>query len=529
MAANKKFLKSNVMIEPLVFNWYAWTHLLSPLTASALLKNRYIPILNSFLQHPELHHKVFLEKKLSAGPYVNLAPTKTGDIQLLLDQLLSQNKNTLTLMDDFKYLNNMLIKDTEGFSLESIYSQIPSGLKGCVELVYDLNHKANIRLFENLLYKKYFNLQSQSVYLSSSIVNYRPYILSTPRLNNETSCQLPISFSSACLTELISQREQCGNVEDLINLAIDSNVDLSVVSNFFTDQPPIAKTNKNYLGEEVRVRYFGHACVLIQTNQVSILIDPLINYETSEEVTYTYADLPDIIDYVVITHAHQDHCSLETLLQIKHKIGKIVVPASNHGFLADPSLKLALAACGFSNVIETNNFDEVQFSNGVIMAIPFLGEHGDLDIRSKTAYYIQIKNKSFLFAADSNNLDPNLYENLQQYLGKIDYLFIGMECVGAPYSWTYDHLLINKPTRQADQSRRLNGSDSSKVIDMIRCLSPQSVIIYAMGMEPHLHYILGLAFNEESAQLREANKVIDYCKINKIKSFQPYLKHEWSW
>ena len=37
---------------------------------------------------------------------------------------------------------------------------------------------------------------------------------------------------------------------------------------------------------------------------------------------------------------------LETLLQF-HKIGTIVVPRSNGGGLADPSLKLVLKAAGF--------------------------------------------------------------------------------------------------------------------------------------------------------------------------------------
>ena len=42
---------------------------------------------------------------------------------------------------------------------------------------------------------------------------------------------------------------------------------------------------------------------------------------------YTYSDLPDRIDYVVITHNHQDHVLLETLLQLRHQIGTVIVLA----------------------------------------------------------------------------------------------------------------------------------------------------------------------------------------------------------
>jgi hypothetical protein len=55
----------------------------------------------------------------------------------------------------------------------------------------------------------------------------------------------------------------------------------------------------------VRVRYFGHACVLVET---AVLTDPFVSYDYPAEVPrYTLADLPDQIDYALITHAHSDH------------------------------------------------------------------------------------------------------------------------------------------------------------------------------------------------------------------------------
>jgi L-ascorbate metabolism protein UlaG (beta-lactamase superfamily) len=86
-----------------------------------------------------------------------------------------------------------------------------------------------------------------------------------------------------------------------------------------------------YSGTGVRWRYFGHACILIEIAGLSFLFDPVLSYTYEAEVSrYIYDDLPGVIDYVLITHNHQDHVPFETLLQIRHKVRNIVVPRSGH-------------------------------------------------------------------------------------------------------------------------------------------------------------------------------------------------------
>ena len=111
-----------------------------------------------------------------------------------------------------------------------------------------------------------------------------------------------------------------------------------------------------YAGPGVRWRYFGHACILIESQGTSMLFDPVLSYTYESGISrYTYLDLPDQIDYVLITHNHQDHVLFETLLQIRHKVKNIIVPRSG-GRLQDPSLKLLLQNCGFRNVIEMSKW-----------------------------------------------------------------------------------------------------------------------------------------------------------------------------
>ena len=52
--------------------------------------------------------------------------------------------------------------------------------------------------------------------------------------------------------------------------------------------------------------------------------------------------------------------------------------------------------------------EELTFDSGSITAIPFLGEHADLNIASKAAYLVRVNGHSLLFAADSCNISPSM-------------------------------------------------------------------------------------------------------------------------
>src|SRR5262249_62910 len=143
-----------------------------------------------------------------------------------------------------------------------------------------------------------------------------------------------------------------------------------------------------YQGAGARWRYFGHACILLEANGSSMLLDPVLSYTYQNNISrYTYEDLPDRIDCALITHNHQDHLLFQTLLHFRSRIGTIVVPRNAGGSLQDPSMKLLLKAAGFKHVVEMEEMEELQVGPLSITAIPFLGEHGDLDIRTKLAYF----------------------------------------------------------------------------------------------------------------------------------------------
>ena len=195
---------------------------------------------------------------------------------------------------------------------------------------------------------------------------------------------------------------------------------------------------------------------------------------------FSYDDLPDHLDFVLITHGHHDHFVVETLLRLRHRIGTLIVPKSSNVFYADMSLRLLAQRLGFEDVREVDCLDEIAFEGGRIVAAPFLGEHNDLPC-AKSAYFVEAEGRSILFAADSNCLDAAMYENFREFAGSVDALFVGMECIGAPLSWVYGPILPIKPDHRRSQDRRSNGCNAASALKIAQAVRCKQAFVYAVG------------------------------------------------
>ena len=105
-----------------------------------------------------------------------------------------------------------------------------------------------------------------------------------------------------------------------------------------------------------------------------------------------------------------------------------------------------------------------------------------------------------------------MYDMLRTMFGKIDTLFIGMECLGAPFSWTYGPLLPVAVDRKKDQSRRLNGSDFHRGLEVVKSLGCQAVYVYAMGAEPWLQFITSIDPDPNTAPVVNAKQLVEHCQ-----------------
>lgn len=512
MANDYVYLNQNVQVEPLCDHWYAWSHLVPPATAARNITERHLRIMDSYINAPAVHASAAKNPLMLGGPFVDLGGKRVEELKALHDRTKTERTDLIALSAALGELNALVLASATGFSLQNLYERVPAMLRGYVELAYDLNNHPMYRLIEPLLYRShYYDERTQSLMLRTITTDYRPFVLSTPRLEDDTSVHLHIPFSDERLDRLFELKtlpQPWTSVRNQFDVDARSEV---LFRSFFTEAPPAPY--KPYEGRGIRWRYFGHACILIETAGLSLLLDPVLSYTYESDISrYTYADLPGTIDYVFITHNHQDHILMETLLQLRHKIKTIVVPRNSYGMLQDPSLKLLFETIGFDHVMELSECQTLRLSHdGEVMGIPFFGEHGDLAIGTKLAYLVHLGGSTLLFAADSCNVEPALYEHLHRMVGDIDVVFLGMECDGAPVSWLYGALLPQHLDRGMDQSRRLAGCNFDQAIQIVNQFHAKEVYVYAMGQEPWLNYIMSIKYTDKSKPIVDSTRLIEYC------------------
>ena len=506
------YLRQNVQVEPLVESWYAWAHLISPATAAMNIVDRHIKIMQSYLQAPQVHAAAVKNPAMLGGPFIDYDGKRVDEIQALLEKSRRDQAQMIAFSEAIKQLDQMLRLEAKGFSLEPLYAKVPAILRGYVELVYDLNNQPSFRLVEPLLYRSpFFDSARQSLMLSLIRNDDRPFILSTPRLRTPGDVHVEIPFEHPAIDELFAMKGKPGSVAAIAEKLGVRAEDREAFAQFFTAEAP--RRYAPYNGTGVRWRYFGHACILVEAGGTSVLLDPVLSYTYDHEIArFTYEDLPDTIDYVLITHNHQDHILFETMLQLRGRIRHIVVPRNGNGALQDPSLKLMLEKVGFKSVLSIEEFEEIMTPDGRITGIPFFGEHGDLAIRTKSAYLLDLHGHRLLFAADSCNTEPRLYEHVQKITGNVDVLFLGMECDGAPMSWMYGPLLTKPLDRKMDHSRRLAGSNYERGIDIVRRFGCKEAYVYAMGQEPWLNYVMSIKYTAESNPIKASNQLVADCR-----------------
>lgn len=523
-----RYLKPTVILEPLICQWPAWIYLVSPLTAGLYFKNRYLKMLHSFVDQSELQQKICKNTKRISSLFVNLPDEYHEQVKVLSDEMKVNLLPLIALADDILAFHKQLKLSAKGLSLEALYASVPDSLQGAVELLYVNNNYPCIRFIEPILYDRIYDASIQSLMLSCPVdIDARPFAFTTPRLKKSDNIHLKLPFKSTVIDQLVASREIGLDYQSLLNDLDLSSDDRRCIESLFTENEPDLSQDRHFSGGGIRVRYFGHACVLLQTAKTAILIDPLLsNHGIDYTDRYGYFDLPEQIDCVLISHSHPDHIALETLLQLRHKVKRFIVPRNNGGFLPDPSMRQMLKQIGFSNVDTLDEFEKIQIGDVTVTGIPFLGEHGDLNIQSKLAYHLVAKEKSLLFVADSNNIDQQLYKSIRSIIGHVDLLFIGMECQGGPYSCVYGPLSLHSIQRSHDQSRRLSGSNSEKAWSIVNELGVKTAYVYAMALEPWLSYIFGPAPDAASISIIESNKFISQCLENGIKCERLYLKYE---
>jgi L-ascorbate metabolism protein UlaG (beta-lactamase superfamily) len=502
-------LSSGVRAVPLVNSWSAHPYLLAPHTFGLYTKHAHLEMLESFIEDPRQHLASASTPQLRGGPFINYAGNP-ADMARFRDETLERCALQLRGAEAINDMYEMLLTQAKGNGVSALYARIDELIRHGVDLSYDVCKQPAPRFIEPVFYDgPLCDTSLQACVLENVTYEPRTFALSTPQIRPaESSVTLNLRFGDSLWDELYAgSADPAGLVLRLGPYLKDPDRSAKILEGMLAARRP-APEEAAWPHDTVRIRYFGHACILMQCAGISILLDPLISYPGEARIDhFTFDHLPERIDYVLITHPHQDHIVFETLLRLRHKIDHVVVGRAGGGGLQDVSLKLMLQHCGFKQVTELGEYEVLDFKGGRILGAPFYGEHADLDIRGKLAYGIEMKRTRCLFFTDSNPPAPEFYEPLKRRMGPIDCLFLGMECVGAPATWLYGPLLQKMLTRGEDQSRRLDGCDAAKALELHQYFNPKYLFIYAMGAEPWLTHITSILYSEEATQFKEARRV----------------------
>ncbi|GAB3285495.1 MBL fold metallo-hydrolase [Kineosporia babensis] len=513
-------LRPDVIVEPGIDGWYAWSYLMAPHSAAMLRRNHYRSIVEGYLASPETHATALRNPRMQGGPFVNGLGSRYEVIAKWWADAggagpLDRMAESVTELE-----TNILPRFTGG-SLVEAYKQLPANLRGLVELFYARdNHTADYRFIEPLVYASEFgDAIRQHVRFSFVEQDARDFALTTPLLEfDDTQLVVDTDLSSPLLDTMFAGRL---SEEELNALAVGFGLTAEHQKrwrSYFT--PDQGEVRARPASATTRVQYAGHACVLVEHQGTTILVDPVLSYSGYDEVDderVTFEKLPATIDCLLISHNHQDHMLLETLLRIRHKVKEVVVSESSNGSTIDPNLPLILERLGF-RVRGLRDLQSHQVGSMRVTALPFVGEHGDLRIQTKSCFHLQAGDRSMAFAADATNINPGMYDRIARIIGRIDTVFIGMECVGAPVSWLYGPFFPTRLERAFDQSRRLRGSNFDQAREIVEAVGADEVFVYAMGQEPWLGAVMCVEYDESHPAMVESDKLVAYAQQRGIRS-----------
>jgi L-ascorbate metabolism protein UlaG (beta-lactamase superfamily) len=155
-----------------------------------------------------------------------------------------------------------------------------------------------------------------------------------------------------------------------------------------------------------RVRYVGHATVLIELDGVRLLTDPVLRLRIGHLWRRVPLDVADLagVDAVLVSHVHYDHLDRPSLRQLGPDV-PLVAPRGAGRVLR-----------GFSDVREVDVGDEVRLGDVTVHVTP--AEHRSARFTLRTAPslgFVVSGSRRIYFAGDTD-----LFEGMNALAGSLD-------------------------------------------------------------------------------------------------------------
>jgi L-ascorbate metabolism protein UlaG (beta-lactamase superfamily) len=243
------------------------------------------------------------------------------------------------------------------------------------------------------------------------------------------------------------------NVETTI---VTKHMDFRIIPKFFTSGNKVPSAPlpmhmidpKQFLQSDqhtCRITWFGHSAVFLEMDGMKIFIDPMLGTTPSphsrigskrfNKALPLSTDLIPDPDLVLLSHDHYDHLDYGTIMKLKNRVRKFIVPLGVGAHLISWGIER-------KKITELDWWDVAEFGGIRFTSTPSRHFSGrSLLDRDKTlwcSYVIHGKNDKIFFGADSG-YDGNTYKKIGDTYGPFDLAML--ECGQYGEHWPEIHMM----------------------------------------------------------------------------------------
>ena len=191
--------------------------------------------------------------------------------------------------------------------------------------------------------------------------------------------------------------------------------------------------------DDVRLTWFGHSTILVETHDTTLLFDPVFGSDNLNplvfgpapfdyEHTYQVEQLPDI-DYVLISHDHYDHLDMTTIQSLDKSTFFVPLGVDEHLKVWDiPS----------NQIMAMDWYDEVDISeDSQIVLTPsqhFSGRDLNRDATLWGSWVVEIEGHSIYFSGDTGYSEE--FKEINERFGPFDIAI----CETGQYNEAWDQI-----------------------------------------------------------------------------------------
>jgi L-ascorbate metabolism protein UlaG (beta-lactamase superfamily) len=212
--------------------------------------------------------------------------------------------------------------------------------------------------------------------------------------------------------------------------------------NEYSDVPP-----NSVQGPEIRVSFVGHATVLIQTQGVNILTDPIwseragpFNWLGPKRLTdpgISFEKLPKI-DLVLISHNHYDHLDQNTIQKLWRRDKPLIVtPLGNDSIIHSNDSSIIVKTLDWGQSIKLNKEFEVYLEP----AQHWSGRgFSDRDEALWGAFVIKTISGNIYFAGDTGYSDGETFRKAKAKFGRFRFAMLPIGSYEPRWFMRYGHM-----------------------------------------------------------------------------------------